>query len=94
MTTASQEKVNRMVQVIATVGGAREKNQQQAQGDSKRHEENCTGQRMPMSTLYRWRSRAIRGVLLRKAGSGRRVSVTTDSACEWLSSFVRNIAAS
>jgi len=89
MTTASQEKVNRMVQVIATVGDAREKISSKRKVTANDMKRIARAQRMPMSTLYRWRSRAIRGVLLRKAGSGRRVSVTTDSACEWLSSFVR-----
>jgi hypothetical protein len=89
MTSASQEKANRMAQVVAVAGVAGERIGRKCKVTAKDMKRIAREQRTPLSTLYRWRSRAIHGVLLRKAGSGLRESVSTDRMCEWLSSFVR-----
>lgn len=88
-TAGSVVKLNKAACAIAIVGDAREKIRRTRRVTAKDMRTIVHKVGVPLSTFYRWKGRALRGVLQRKVGSGRRASVSVVNMRNWLKDFVQ-----
>ena len=89
MTADSMEKLRKAARAIAIVGDVREKIRRRHRVTTKDMRKILRKVGVPLSTFYRWKSRALRSMLQRKVGSGRRASVSVANICNWLKGFVQ-----